>query len=148
MGKGITLGGQPAQPLLAHGLGSPQGNKTVWGQGHRLSLHMPFLRTSSCHAHAPLQFPKEGKGFKLNSWISCSKETHILHPERCSERQRWEQLQGHGIICLMGTALGAEYCWKGGHWHAGGQEQGGEGSGSCSLPLAVLQVTKLWCPGW
>lgn len=51
-----------------------------WGQGHQLPLHMSFPRTSSCHAHAPLQFPKEGKEFKSNFWISCSKETDSLLP--------------------------------------------------------------------
>lgn len=106
-------------------LGMCQGSKTGWGQGHQLPLHMPFPRTSSCHTHAPLQFPKEGKGFKLNSWISCSKETHSLLPftQKGAAKGRDRSSCRATASPVPWTALGAGYCWREGPCHAGGQEQ-------------------------
>lgn len=100
-----------------------------WGQGHQLPLHMPFPRTSSCHARAPLQFPKEGKGFKSNFWISCSKETDSLLPftqkgaakgrDRSSCRassvpwtQPWELvLLEKGTLACWGSRAGRSRQW-------------------------------------
>lgn len=98
--------------------------------------------------HVPLSsFQRKRKGLNQISGSAAPRRQTLFFPSPRKVQQKAETGAAAGHHLSHGHSLGSWYCWRRGHWHAGGQEQGGQGNGSCSLPL-YFQVTKILCPGW
>lgn len=101
--------------------------------------------TGSCCSHTPLQFPKEGEGFKMKflDQLLRGGGTPPTHDGKVqglpSKMQVWEQLWGCGISCFGGGMAdgdgGRVLPERGAPACKSREEEGGRSGGSCSLPL-------------